>query len=68
MRIEKVIFNELRVKKKYTYYESDFDIALLKLADEVDIAVYTPICLPELGRDYLSSTSNRWATVIGKGG
>ena len=28
------------------------DIALLKLAEEVDLKIYTPACLPSIGADY----------------
>ena len=28
------------------------DLALLKLAEEVDLSVHTPACLPAPGRDY----------------
>ena len=31
------------------------DIALLKLAEEVDLSVHTPACLPASGRDFTGS-------------
>ena len=50
------------------------DIALARLAEEVDITVYTPVCLPVLGQDYISPNKSgqrfarrRWATAYGKG-
>ena len=38
------------------------DIALLKLAEEVDLSVHTPACLPASGRDFTGSI----ATVCGE--
>ena len=46
-----------------------YDIALLKLAEEVDISVYTPVCLPILGEDYVSPDRQgnyQEATAAGK--
>ena len=40
------------------------DIALLKLAEEVDLSVHTPTCLPESGRDFTGQTGS----VYGEGG
>ena len=34
----------------YTIFSND--IALLKLAEEVDMSVHTPACLPESGKDF----------------
>ena len=33
------------------------DIAMLKLDREVDLSVYTPICLPPTGEDYTGKTA-----------
>ena len=35
------------------------DIALLKLAEAVDLKIYTPACLPSVDKDYTDQTS--WA-------
>ena len=66
--VDKIIIHEFR-KHPEKYKESNFDIALLKLAVEVDITVYTPVCLPVLGQDYVSPDKQgnlRWATAAGK--
>merc|ERR1719308_508580 len=41
------------------------DIALLKLAEEVDLSVHTPACLPASGRDFTGSigTVYGWGTI-----
>ena len=51
--MEKTIFHDFRYKPR-NHSIPDFDIALLRLAEEVDITVYTPVCLPVLGEDYIS--------------
>ena len=38
------------------------DIALLKLSESVDLSVYTPVCLPNTGDDFIGKT----ALVYGK--
>ena len=68
--VEDVKYHEFREYDFYKYKESKFDIALLKLAQEVDITFYTPVCLPVLGQDYISPDSQgnwRWGTAAGKG-
>ena len=40
------------------------DIALVRLTEEVDISVFTPICLPEPNQDFTGSK----ATLAGWGG
>ena len=48
VRVEKQVKH-----KKYvgtdSEYSSTFDIALLKLAEEVDMKKYPPVCLPDSG-------------------
>ena len=39
------------------------DIALVRLAEEADLSVYTPACLPDIDRDYTGQPS----TVAGWG-
>ena len=71
MKIENVVFHTNRITKNYFSEVSDYDIALFKLANEVDISMYTPICLPTLGQDYQSPDKHgnyRWATAAGKRG
>ena len=71
VRIENTLFHDYRLSGNWTYSSSSYDIALLKLAQEVDITVYTPVCLPTLGQDYLSPDSRgnyRWGTATGKEG
>ena len=69
MDVEKIIIHEFRYlpQRREPYH---FDIALLKLAVEVDITVYTPVCLPVLGQDYISPGKLfrdwQWATAAGK--
>ena len=45
------------VHEKYNGFSQDgYDIALLKLAESVDLTVYTPACLPKSGADYTGKT------------
>ena len=45
------------VHEKYNGNLADgHDIALLKLAENVDLTVYTPACLPKSGADYTGKT------------
>ena len=71
MKIANRIFHHLRNSPQDVIHkESNFDIALVRLAEEVDITVYTPVCLPVLGQDYISPDKQgkrRWATAAGKG-
>ena len=39
-------------------YTSSNDIALLKLAEKVDLNIYTPACLPELNTDFTGKTGS----------
>ena len=39
-------------------YSSSNDIALLKLAEKVDLNIYTPACLPALNTDYTGKTGS----------
>ena len=39
-------------------YSSYNDIALLKLAEKVDLNIYTPACLPALNTDYNGKTGS----------
>ena len=34
-----------------------YDIALIKVAQEVDLQVYTPVCLPSPGQDFTGKTA-----------
>merc|ERR1719376_183146 len=47
----------------YTLFSND--IALLKLAEEVDMSVHTPACLPESGKDFTGQmgTVYGWGTI-----
>jgi len=47
----------------YNYVTSDYDIALIKLKDTVDLTVYTPVCLPATGDTFVG----RRAWVYGWG-
>ena len=52
-----MIFHELRVKGKYFYLESSFDIALLKLETPATLGdTVSPPCLPHYG-DYGDESS-----------
>ena len=69
MKVENVIIHEFREEAKKVNLFAQWDIALLKLADEVDITIHTPVCLPVLGQDYVSPDQYgryRWATAVGK--
>ena len=39
-------------------YQESNDIALLKLAEAVDLNIYTPACLPALNTDYTGKTGS----------
>eukprot|EP00090_Calanus_glacialis_P011317 TRINITY_DN19748_c0_g1_i1.p1 TRINITY_DN19748_c0_g1~~TRINITY_DN19748_c0_g1_i1.p1 ORF type:complete len:233 (-),score=32.54 TRINITY_DN19748_c0_g1_i1:49-747(-) len=50
------IVKEVSIIKKhpnYNYVTSDYDIALIKLKEEVDLKVYTPACLPLYGDTFV---------------
>ena len=59
------IVKEVSIIKKhpnYNYVTSDYDIALIKLKEEVDLKVYTPACLPLYGDTFVGQK----AWVYGK--
>ena len=67
--VENTIFHAFREKALWNSTEASFDIALLRLNKEVDITVHTPVCLPVLGKDYISPDNEgtwRWAKALGK--
>ena len=39
-------------------YRGSNDIALLKLAEKVDLNIYTPACLPALDTDFTGKTGS----------
>ena len=41
-------------------FTSSNDIALLKLAEAVDLNIYTPACLPALNADYTGKTGRTY--------
>ena len=47
MRVERAILQDITQAIGFAN-----DLALLKLAEEVDLSVHTPACLPEPGRDF----------------
>ena len=47
MKVERAIIHDVAQNIPYSN-----DLALLKLAEEVDLSVHTPVCLPAPGRDY----------------
>ena len=54
--------NEMRLEKDKSI-DIDHDIALLELEEEVDLSVYTPVCLPSS----VKNRDNTPALAIGKG-
>ena len=48
--------------ESYVSSTTENDIALLKISEAVDLSVYTPICLPNTGDDFIGKT----ALVYGK--
>ena len=42
------------------------DIALLKLAEEVNMTTYTPVCLPPLDKDYVDKIGTAYGEKGGK--
>ena len=46
------------VHENYTGVKDGYDIALLKLAESVDLTVYTPACLPKSGAEYTGQTGH----------
>ena len=68
MNVERVIFHEFRYKPR-NHSVPDWDVALLRLDEEIDITIYTPVCLPVLGEDYVSpDEKGNWqpGTALGK--
>ena len=59
-RLKNIIVHESYVNKEG---DIQHDIALLELAEEVDLSVYTPVCLPSSVRN----RDNTPALAIGKG-
>jgi len=47
VKVERAIIHDVTQNIPYSN-----DLALLKLAEEVDLSVHTPVCLPAPGRDY----------------
>ena len=46
------------VHPDYNYHVAENnDIALLKLAEAVDLSIYTPACLPASSADYVGQTA-----------
>ena len=55
------------VHEKYNGFSQDgYDIALLKLAESVDLTVYTPACLPKSGADYTDKTGKVYGELTNK--
>ena len=55
------------VHEKYNGFSQDgHDIALLKLAESVDLTVYTPACLPKSGADYTGKTGKVYGELTNK--
>ena len=57
--MEKII-NVKKIIVHHSYHSKVFienDIALLELAEEVDISVYTPACLPKSGENVVGKTA-----------
>ena len=46
---------EMFIHNSYDFFNISFDIALLKLADPLDLSTYTPICLPERNSTFAGS-------------
>ena len=42
------------------------DIALLKLAEEVNMTTYTPVCLPSIDKDYVDKIGAAYGKKWGK--
>jgi len=59
-KIPKKVVKVSRIIKHSSYnaQTSDFDIALLKLAEEVDLNTYTPVCLPNTADNF--EGKNAW--------
>ena len=52
MRVEKTWSHPEFVDLKVPDYSAPFDIALLKLAEEVDMQKFPPVCLPAIGDNF----------------
>ena len=48
----------------YDSSNTNNDIALLKLAEEVDLSIYTPACLPASSADYVGQTAKVYGGKI----
>ena len=53
------------IHNDYDHANVPFDIALLKLAEPLDLSIYTPICLPERNSTFVGSTAwvYGWGTI-----
>ena len=52
------------VHPDYDSHTTNNDIALLKLAEEVDLSIYTPACLPASSADYVGQTAKVYGGKI----
>ena len=57
MKVERAIIQDVTQPIPFSN-----DLALLKLAEEVDLSVHTPACLPDPGRDF----TGKVGTVYGE--
>ena len=52
------------VHPDYDSITTNNDIALLKLAESVDLSIYTPACLPASSADYVGQTAKVYGGKI----
>ena len=52
------------VHPNYDEATTNNDIALLKLAESVDLSIYTPACLPASSADYVGQTAKVYGGKI----
>ena len=52
------------VHPNYDESTTNNDIALLKLAEAVDLSIYTPACLPASSADYVGQTAKVYGGKI----
>ena len=43
--------------RRFPQRTTDYDIALLRLSEQVDLTTYTPVCLPRAGADHTGETA-----------
>jgi len=70
LELKKIKVKSFKYHEKYYYKENhplDHDIAILELNEEVDIGIYTPVCLPEQDADYSDKTQELYAYGWGEG-